>query len=376
MISARRIPMTRREKPAGSPALLVALALTATACGVEERLDAGIGLPPGASAVSITPAVDDAVVDRLRWSSRLAIEHVAVHLADVRLLGADPRIPSGGLDLLDSGQVIESRGRPEPSIRLRVPPQYLASEDLAVFLQLEPSPELEGASVEVFARLYADVPTMPEAAMLTAAAPDPGGGSGDGEDGVPDPDVDPARPSDDEAEVATPNPQVPDPDVDPAGPGLDHAGHEEVPDPDVDPARPDPDGPPSADEEEPTPNEGTRRQALTATGLEAASVPFVLRDEAAFDMVAILGPDSGLDVVIGIPADRWLTADVVARLEAALRRRAAGLRADPGAEVLEIRRRSEPAAMEAPSTEAEEDAPSEVYVADDDDLEGTRIRRR
>lgn len=289
--------------------LVASLGFVLAACGVEDPpLGARIGLPTGSGAeVTITPAIADGAIEELGWGSRLVVEHVAIHLSDVRLLGADPRIPAGGLGLLDQPRVVGADGRPGAALHLPIPDRFVDTEDLAVFLRLEPSVELAGASVEVFGRLYASLPAEAEASRLTAGE--------DGRTGAPDPDVDPAR---DERSVDDgPDDAVPDPDVDPAhgDPSMDDERSGDVPDPDVDPAHEDSE---TADPGAPT---GTRRQALTRSSDPGApSVAFVLRDAAAADMVAILGPRSKLDVVVGIPAERWFDDRVVAELESALAR--------------------------------------------------------
>lgn len=280
--------------------------LTLAACGSEgTMLDAQVELPSaGAAELTITPAIQGDIIDQLGWGRRLVIEHVAVHLADVRLLGADPRIPAGGLGLLEAPQIVGADGRPEAALHLPVPERFLETEDLAVFLRLEPDADLEGASVEVFGRLYAGDPT--DAQELVSSS---------GRTRTPDPDVDPSRP--DPTLGDDRDGTVPDPDVDPSMTArrLPNGPERMVPDPDVDPSR-------GGDDD------GRTTQALVASSGDASvpSVAFVLRDDTVADMVAILGAHSRLDVVVGIPAERWLDNDVVRELESALDREVAQAR--------------------------------------------------
>lgn len=357
--------------------LSAALAAACAACGGTSDLSATLAPPSeGPPRITVTPALDlsglgEAVLEERGWSERLVIEHIALSVEDVRLLGADPRIPAGGLALLDEPQVLAADGRPEVSLSLPFPRQFVGSEDLAVFVRIAPAAALEGASVEVYARLYTSAPA-PGGAQLSAAgsdvdpvqdaprSPPPSSTSGaveESRDAV-DPDVDPARPQ----EAQDPAGAV-DPDVDPAHP-REHASGEPVDsdgavDPDVDPARDpeggvsgavDPDVDPARPKETSSEEDASelarsaravsgestssRSSALKARGLpphlEGAqvggraedgtdSIAFVLRDEQAADMVAsLVGNRLRHDVVVGIPAARWFTPRVMASLERGL----------------------------------------------------------
>lgn len=279
----------------------------ATACDPGVDVSASLALPHEPSRVEVTPALDLSGLPVAGLRDRLVIEHIALNIEDLRLLGADPRIPTGGLDLLDGPRVITADGRDQAALVLSFPSHFASGEDLAVFLRVAPSAALEGASVEIFGRLYASVPTV-TTAQLSSVDPDIDPAHEGDEDGSVDPDVDPAHGGGETGSV--------DPDVDPAHEG----GETGSVDPDVDPAHVEDtsgeDG--SVDPDVDPALEFARRALIRRTEGNVASVPFVLRDNDTADMVATLGARAQLDVVVGIPATRWLDAAVVASLEAAL----------------------------------------------------------
>ncbi len=234
------------------------------ACGGGAPLDLEIEAPPSREArVALTPALDVTGLAHGEFIERLVIEEIAISLADVRLLGANPRLPAGGLPLLSAPQVAAADPTSN-ALELPFPAAFLSDEDLAVYLRLQPSAALENASVVVRARLYSN-PVHSEQQSLTVKGT---------EMGSTDPDVDPAR---------------------------GYVWRDCSTDPDVDPA----------DCPEP------RRRFLKQALIDELSVPFELRDDRDADLVASL-VSGDLDVVVGMRAERWLTPEVVARLESAL----------------------------------------------------------
>lgn len=282
-----------------SSCTLFTLGLVAAACGGRDApIGAELRIPEAREArIALMPALDVGGVVDASITDRIVIDEILVNVADARLLGADPRIPVGGLKLIASEHQLSSVERTE----LPFPEGLLADEDLAVYLRLAATPMLQGASVVVRARLYATAVDA-DAASLTAEG---------GDDGSPDPDGDPAME----------DPSSPDPDGDPA------MGDPGSPDPDGDPAlpkrrrcSPDPDGDPAR----PCPRElRTLRRALVGAG---DSLPFELRGFDEVDLVVGFNDNAKLDVVLSVPAARWFTRDAVAQLEQAL---------DDGGEVLD-----------------------------------------
>jgi hypothetical protein len=142
---------------------------------------------------------------------------------------------------------------------------------------------LGGASVVVRARLY-DRPVHAQAQRLTSdEAPNP-----DGEPAAPNPDGEPAAPN---------------PDGEPAAPN-----------PDGEPAAPNPDGEPARCVDAIC----TLKRALSDAHGADRSVAFELRGEDVEDLVIGFDRDSHMNVLIGVPARRWFSADVIADLEHAL----------------------------------------------------------
>lgn len=368
---------------------MLAFGLLLGACGGGADVAATLALPSDQpSRVSITPALDLGDLEQLEWTSRLVIEHITLNLEDVRLLGADPRIPAGGLELMDRPQVIAADGRDEASLRLPFPSQFVSGDDLAVFLRVAPSAALEGASVEVFARLYASAPA-PGPSSLSAVDPDVDPARP--ETGAVDPDVDPARPDGDDRDGAV------DPDVDPARGGEGPADGESdadgessssmmsstagsrsaasaqdddeggAVDPDVDPAR------------------TLSRGLISRPKSQVPSVLFVLRDDQVADMVATLGAKAELNVVVGIPASRWFTPTVLAQLPRTILNPEALSRLDQtgshhevesrvSGEVIEIRR-SSITSPTAADRHREEEANNVPYFLTSEGIEGNRLRR-
>jgi hypothetical protein len=247
---------------------------------------------PRQARVALMPALDVSALYDPAIADRIAIDDIVINLADARLLGADPRIPAGGLKLIHDPRVLQADGGSQSAIELPFPKDLLDQDDLAVYIRLDKAIDLEGASVVVHARVYA-APFKGQS--LTAA---------------PDPDGDPAE----KGGMA-------------GMPGSDEGDktfrrlHKQSPDPDGDPARcaPDPDGDPALPK-----CIRAKRQYLTGSDDEAdaaTSGRFVrveLRGSDVADLVSSLNRKTNLDVVIGIPASRWLTRETMARIDQAL----------------------------------------------------------
>lgn len=239
------------------------------------------------ATITVTPALEVTSLLDEHLASRIVIDEIELNLTEVRLLGADPSIPAGGLDLLAAPRVIRADETVEAAVELPFPEQFLGDDDLAVYLRIDRSSDLEQASLVVRGRLYASPVSGSHA--LTAL----------NTTGATDPDVDPADEDEGNPVGAT------DPDVDPADdPGIDCAT-----DPDVDPAD----------------CTGMTRHKLISREMANPSVSFELRDRGAADLVSQLDDAASLDVVIGIPANHWFTDTVLAHLEQALVETAVGV---------------------------------------------------
>jgi hypothetical protein len=137
-----------------------------------------------APALDVSSIVDPSLLDRI------VIEEVVVNVDDVRLLGADPRLPTGGLRLLAGQRQLSTIEESEPFPL----PAGLGLDDLALFVHLQPTVELDGASVVVRARLYSNAR---DAAIHSfrglSEEPDPDGSPATDPSEEPDPDGSPAK---------------------------------------------------------------------------------------------------------------------------------------------------------------------------------------
>lgn len=248
-----------------------------SACGGNDALQAELNAPQKREAkLTLSPALDVTALFDASLADRIVIEEISVNFAEVRLLGADPRIPAGGFPLTTTGRVLSSNLEIEDDLRLPFPEQFLEDDDLAVFLRLDRSAELDGASVVVRARLFA-APVEGSVSSLLAD-----------ETGATDPDGEPSK--DPSKTGAT------DPDGEPSY--QERCGAT------------DPDGEPS--------KEGRCQLRQAISGEPQRSVAFELRDAETANLVAGLGRHSDLGVVVGIPAARWFTPESVAALDRAL----------------------------------------------------------
>lgn len=244
----------------------------ATACGgTSDPLRAELQLPDRREAkVTVTPALEVSSLFDDGLAERIVIDEITINLAEARLLGADPSIPAGGYDLLSRPRIVRAEDGARAAIELAFPDQFLSDDDLAVYLRIDPSNELDQASLIIRGRLFETAVAEGGATALTA---------GGGATSATDPDIDPAD--------------------DPEGVGVDCAT-----DPDIDPAD--------------CGEMGMRRSGLVTRGRFNPSIDFELRDRGAADLVTQLAHAETLDVVVGIPANRWFTPTVVRSLEQVL----------------------------------------------------------
>jgi hypothetical protein len=268
--------------------LITGLLLTtlSVACGgPDSDLTAEIQTTADQSAealVGLVPLLDFSEVVDASMAERVLVDEIILNVSDLRLLGLDPSLPTGGLRLIDGSQLVYLSRETQDEISFAFP-EHLEREDLAVYLNISPSAELGGASVIVRGRLYATTPPVPEEGRTRAFL----AGSDEGE-GAVDPDGEPAT-RDGEGAV--------DPDGEPAS--RDGEG---AVDPDGEPADCAPD---------------QRCQGLSAA--EAATyVAFELQGEQNVELQVGFGPNEALEVVLGIPAARWFTPDAVAAMNDAL----------------------------------------------------------
>ncbi|HJL41089.1 MAG TPA: hypothetical protein RMG48_07270 [Myxococcales bacterium LLY-WYZ-16_1] len=183
-------------KTASRCALLGAVTLAVAACGdgaepSSTNVSAQIAVPEARKArVTVTPALDLSGLADAELSEELTVEQLVVHLVDARLLGNDPRIPAGGLPLLDAPRLVYAEGDGRFGIELPFPSAFLEANDLAVYLRTAPSPELDGAAV----RVVASVPEAGQFALVGMV--DPEGDPVRPDDGMVDPEGDPVQPDD------------------------------------------------------------------------------------------------------------------------------------------------------------------------------------
>ncbi len=308
-------------------ALAAGLAVVA-ACGggADPSVRASLEAPtPRAARVALTPALDVSGLIDPALADRIVIEEIQVGLSDLRLLGSNPAIPSGGHPLVVGSRTLSSV---DEAANVFPFPASMLDDDLAVYARIDRAPMLGGASVVVRARLY-DRPVHAQAQRLTSdEAPNPDGEPAapnpDGEPAAPNPDGEPAAPNPD-GEPAAPNPDgepaAPNPDGEPAAPNPD--GEPAAPNPDGEPAAPNPDGEPAAPNPDGEPARCvdaicTLKRALSDAHGADRSVAFELRGEDVEDLVIGFDRDSHMNVLIGVPARRWFSADVIADLEHAL----------------------------------------------------------
>ncbi len=257
------------------------------ACGVDDSgLSAEIHTRSSQSSealVGLVPVLNfDDVVDA-SFAERVVVDEIVIQVSDVRLLGLDPRIPTGGIRLIEDAQIVSLTREMQDQIEFAFP-EHLRREDLAVYIRISPASELEGASVVVRGRLYATTAPDPDERRTHSLLADRSQG-----EGAVDPDGEPAAPT---GEGAV------DPDGEPAAPTGEGAV-----DPDGEPADCAPD---------------QRCQGLSQETEETAHVSFELRGTDSVELQAGFELSESLQVVLGIPAARWFTEDAVRAMNAAL----------------------------------------------------------
>lgn len=238
-------------------ALLVASTIP-IACGGpvgEDLVDSGTGRR--SATLRLNPQLDRSGVTFAADQAPVRFDELMINLAEVRLLGTDPRIPAEGVALLTEDQLL--RGE-QPALALQLPEALLDDPDLAVFVRVGPSPDLDGASIQIHGQF-------------------------------------------EDAQLASSTVEATDPDVDPMD-GLEPPGRVDcATDPDVDPM--------------------ACRRRLRPSSRGAGQrfegmIPFELRDSAVVDLVTTLNDEGDLEVTLGIPLGRWLHARPRDLIEAAL----------------------------------------------------------
>ena len=228
---------------------LIGLACAAlAACGGATEFDPAAAeetTERRTSSLSVTPKLDVQGLFADSLADRIQVEEIIFNLSEVRMLGADPRVPAEGVALLTEDRIVRSAGGNVPAVELTFPDFLLNAEELAVFLRVGPSPALDGASVIIRGHYRPSEDATLDATDLQEmqAAVE-----------ATDPDVDP----------------MDDPDPVPKG-STDCAT-----DPDVDPM--------SCDKKT-----ATTRGGLQVGGTLPVMVPFELRDEQVVDLVTTLG---------------------------------------------------------------------------------------
>jgi hypothetical protein len=160
------------------------------ACGVDDSgLSAEIHTRSSQSSealVGLVPVLNfDDVVDA-SFAERVVVDEIVIQVSDVRLLGLDPRIPTGGIRLIEDAQIVSLTREMQDQIEFAFP-EHLRREDLAVYIRISPASELEGASVVVRGRLYATTAPDPDERRTHSLLADRSQG-----EGAVDPDGEPA----------------------------------------------------------------------------------------------------------------------------------------------------------------------------------------
>src|SRR6185436_19375570 len=130
----------------------------AAACGGsgERELDATLNLPPTREAkIALRPALDVSHLYDPAIADRIVIDEIDLNVSDVRLLGADPRVPVGGLPLLPEATVLEAYDGSSPALELSFPEYLAGQDDLAVYIHIDRSELLASASTVIRGRIYA-----------------------------------------------------------------------------------------------------------------------------------------------------------------------------------------------------------------------------
>src|SRR5262245_54183805 len=253
--------------------IISSMTILAVACGGTDRpIDATLNLPTAREAkIALRPALDVSHLYDPAIADRIVIDEIDLNVSDVRLLGADPRVPVGGLALLPEPAVLEAYDGQIPALELSFPEYLAAQDDLAVYIRIDRSELLASASTVIRGRVY-------EKAVNGGSSP-----------------------------LTADDMRLP----------TKHQKGESI-DPDGDPAAPpdcsiDPDGDPAL------PRTCHQRRMLVSRGESSKSVPFELRGDDTAELVTGVDTDEKLDVVIGIPAARWFTREAMEEIDRQLR---------------------------------------------------------
>ncbi len=292
---------------AGIIARALALALGVSACGGEG---ADGRLSVAERRLSLVPALDVTALPELGANerdtrARLVIDEVVAGVADVRVRGGDE---TAGLSLLRAARLVSSRAAGSGLVL----PAEAAREALAIQVRLERTALLDGASVVVRGRLFAGPLPVMQKLSVQSEEPDPDGEPADpsrskalpGKRGKPRGGLDllePAPMAADEADpAAADEADEPDPDGEPAAPKA-MGGSDCEPDPDGEPAGP------------------CAGRALLRSS--ASYVAFELHGSDAVDLLVDARDAAAIEVVVGVPAEQWLTPIILRQLQDELMRR-------------------------------------------------------
>ena len=286
--------------------LAITIGLTASCSESNPEGQIKIFAPEASEAqVALSANVDWKELSNQDFARRVVVDEVVVNIDELRLLGDNPTMRVDGEPLIDKGFLL-SISNNNPAVTIPFSEQFL-SDYLSVYARIEPTESLSNSSVVVRARLYKSPGNKFEQSLSS---------SQDDEDDTPC-----------EHEVntnyethETPNPdsepnreETPNPDSEP--------NREETPNPDGEPNReetPNPDGEPNNEDDE----DVIRRSGLTQRTTEGfpndAFINFELRGSDLIELVALFEPNARREVILAIPAHKWMTNAVMKRLEAAL----------------------------------------------------------
>jgi hypothetical protein len=277
-------PLAHRTALAVAPIVLIALA-----CGQSPNRTsyASLEAPNSREArIALIPALDTTQLTDPALETRLSLDEIEVNVGDLRLLGPDPRIPTGGLPLIQNPHLVSAG---DGSGRFPIPASLL-HDSLAAYVRIDTTQQLNGASVVIHGRLFKAAVHKRQAlvSIEDPSSPGPDGEPSMGTSGLasPGPDGEPSRPL--------------------------NGGGTQSPGPDGEPSR--------------CP-EGYGQIRCTHNWLSSTpnnpAVEFELRGTDVAELLVDFGSTGQLDVTLGIPAARWLTPDVVSQLEIALANAAA-----------------------------------------------------
>ena len=276
------------------------LLMAAGCVSTEDSLEVSITTPKTREArVRLSAALDVTGLDNSNFAGRIVIDEIIVNVASLRLLGENPAIPVSGQPLIENDFILSTS--PDAPIADFPFPSSMLHEHLAVYARIDQSNSLDHSSVIVRARLF-DGPTVGFEQQLTSAG---GTNEENTEEGSPNPDGEPNREESPNPDGEPNREESPNPDGEP--------NREESPNPDGEPNNEDPDG------------EGSRQSGLTVANAVSndsqlrRALSFELHGSDQVEMVVVFDPSAQMNVTLSIPANRWLNADSLQKLEQALR---------------------------------------------------------